>query len=176
MEPSKSQRKFEPRLLRDFFPGLDLLRSFSYEFLMPPSGAGIRGDNNRHSADYAVRMARPRRYTEAQVITALIHTRGMVHLAAKHLGCDPDTVQRYCHRYPRVQAAKEAQRGEMLDEAELHLWRAIQEGQPWAIVFCLRTLGRHRGYTEKVEYTGKDGEAITIKVVYAEPLQERPNS
>jgi len=111
-------------------------------------------------------MARPQRYTAAQVIAALTHTKGMVHLAAKHLGCDPDTVQRYCHRYPSVQAAKEVQRGEMMDEAELHLWRAIQRGEPWAIIFCLRTLGRNRGYGIRMEHTGEEGGAVTIKVVY----------
>ena len=98
-------------------------------------------------------MARPQRYTEAQVIAALTHTKGMVYLAAKQLGCDPDTVLRYCKRYPNVQAAKEIHRGELLDEAELHLWQRIQKGEPWAIIFALRTLGRNRGYGEKIEHT-----------------------
>jgi hypothetical protein len=119
-------------------------------------------------------MARPQRYTEAQVIAALTHTKGMVHLAAKHLGCDPDTVQRYCQRYPSVQATKEAQRGEMVDQAELWLWQSIQRGEPWAITFTLRTLGRTRGYGEKIEQAGPQDGPLVIKVVYAghEPGKE----
>jgi len=113
-------------------------------------------------------MARPQRYTPAQVIAALDEAKGLVSLAAKRLGCDPDTVQRYCQRYPRVQAAKEAHRGEMLDQAELWLWHAIQGGEPWAITFALRTLGRNRGYGPRMEHTGEEGGPIVVRVVYSE--------
>ena len=119
-------------------------------------------------------MARPQRYTPAQVIAALDEAKGLVSLAAKRLGCDPDTVQRYCKRYPRTQAAKEVQCGAMVDEAELHLWQSIQRGEPWAITFTLRTLGHNRGYGEKIEHAGPQDGPLVIKVVYAghEPGKE----
>lgn len=96
-------------------------------------------------------MAGRQRYTAAQVIAALHATKGMVFLAAKRLGCDYDTVLNYCKRYPTVQAAKDAERGEMVDTAELKLWQAIQNGQPWAIALALRMLGKERGYMEKAQ-------------------------
>jgi hypothetical protein len=78
----------------------------------------------------------------------------MVYLAAKLLKCDPDTVMNYCRRYPSVEAAKMAARGEMLDTAELKLFQAVQNGEAWAIAFCLKTVGRSRGYIEKQELSG----------------------
>jgi hypothetical protein len=117
------------------------------------------------------------RYTAAQVRDALQHTRGMVTLAARQLGCDPDTVQKYCQRYPTVQQAKIDARAEMLDEAELRLWNAIQRGEPWAIAFCLRTLGRERGYTEGVAVTVEIHQvaariAVSMGLTTAEVLAE----
>lgn len=99
-------------------------------------------------------MACKPRYTVAQVITALTNAKGTVYLAAKQLRCDPDTVQRYCKRYPSVAAAKEAARGELIDRAEVRLWEAVDRGDAWAVAFCLRTIGRHRGYVERQEMSG----------------------
>jgi hypothetical protein len=81
---------------------------------------------------------------------ALAQTRGMVYLAAKRLHCDVNTVLRYCKRYPSVEDAKVAARGEFLDMAELKLWAAVQAGEHWAVTFALRTVGRDRGYSEHV--------------------------
>lgn len=112
-------------------------------------------------------MADKPHYTAAQVIAALRETKGMVFLAAKRLGCTPETVQNYCKRYPSVQAAKVAERGEMVDTAELKLWQSIQNGEAWGIAFCLKTIGKDRGYVERTEQTGKDGAPLNevIKVV-----------
>ena len=91
----------------------------------------------------------------------------MVYLAAKRLGCDADTVYNYCRRYASVQAAKDAERGEMIDTAELKLWTSIQNGEAWGIAYCLSRLGKERGYVERVEQTGKDGAPLNevVKVV-----------
>lgn len=102
-------------------------------------------------------MADKLHFTAAQVIAALQETKGMVFLAAKRLGCTPETLQRYCKRYPTVQAAKDAERGEMVDTAELKLWQSIQNGEAWGIAYCLSRLGKDRGYVERTEQTGKDG-------------------
>jgi len=93
----------------------------------------------------------------------------MLFLTAKRLGCSVDTIGRYCQRYPTVAAARDEERGAMVDEAELRLWRAIQDGQAWAIAFCLKTLGKDRGYTERQEIAGSDGSAVTFHVVYESP-------
>jgi hypothetical protein len=96
-------------------------------------------------------MAKKNRYTASQVIAALHKTRGMVYLAARLLHCDPDTVMNYCKRFPTVEQAKHDARGELLDVAEVKLWDAVQRGEAWAITFCLKTVGRARGYGERLD-------------------------
>jgi hypothetical protein len=100
------------------------------------------------------------RYTAKQVANALIETKGMLFIAAERLGCDPETIRNYCRRYPSVQAARDAQRGAMVDLAELKLWQSIQNGEPWGITLCLKTLGKDRGYVEqqKLALTDPSGE------------------
>jgi hypothetical protein len=110
------------------------------------------------------------RYTAKQVADALTETKGMVFIAAQRLGCNPETVRLYCKRYPSVQAARDAQRGIMVDTAELKLWQSIQNGEPWGIAFALKTIGKDRGYVERQEHTGEDGQAMVLRVVYEQPL------
>ena len=105
-------------------------------------------------------MSNSQRYTAAQVIQALTVTKGMIYMAARHLGCSPDTIQNYCNRYPSVQAAKDSLRGEMVDLAELKLYQSIQNGEAWGIALCLKTIGKDRGYVERSEVTGKDGAGL----------------
>jgi hypothetical protein len=96
-------------------------------------------------------MASRPRYTTQQMIDALTATRGLVYLAAQRLQCDPDTVMNYCKKYPSVEAAKQQARGALLDMAEAKLFLAVQRNEPWAITFCLKTIGRSRGYGERLD-------------------------
>jgi hypothetical protein len=110
-------------------------------------------------------MADKPHYTAAQIIAALQETKGMMFLAAKRLGCSHETIRRYCQRYPTVQAAKDMERGEMVDTAELKLWHSIQQGEAWGIAFCLKTLGKDRGYVERSEVTGPGGGPVQMLVI-----------
>jgi hypothetical protein len=91
------------------------------------------------------------KFTAAQVAAALKATKGMVYLAAQNLHCSPNTIMAYCKRYPSVEQAKVDARGEVLDEAELRLLAAIRRDEPWAITFYLKTVGRSRGYGERLD-------------------------
>ena len=109
-------------------------------------------------------MAGKQRFTPKQVADTLTETRGMVFLAAKKLGCSDDTIYNYAKRYKAVGDALRQQRGQFVDMAELKLWNAVNEGEAWAVQFALRTLGKERGYVERSEVTGKDGEAFVIEI------------
>lgn len=113
-------------------------------------------------------MANKQRYTPQQIADTLLETRGMVFLAAKKLGCSDETIYNYAKRYKAVGDALRQQRGQFVDMAELKLWNAVNEGEAWAVQFALRTLGKERGYVERQEVTGKDGNEMIIKVVYAD--------
>lgn len=111
-------------------------------------------------------MAQPLKFTQAEMIDALKATRGTVSLAADRLGCDPDTVYRYMKRYPKVKAVVTQYRKRRVDMAELKLDAAINNGEPWAIALVLKTLGKKRGYVERVEqeHSGKGGGPITVVI------------
>lgn len=105
------------------------------------------------------------RYTATQVANALMETKGMVYLAAKRLGCSHTTVYNYIEKHASVKDAWDSANGEMGDVAELKLYQAVQDGQPWAVAFYLKTKGKSRGYTERQEITGADGGSIPIAIV-----------
>lgn len=111
---------------------------------------------------------KPERYTTDEVCDALMKAKGLVSVAARQLGCDAKTVRRYIERHPTVAQAKVEARESILDMAEGRLFQAIDKGEPWAISSILRTLGKERGYVERSELTGKDGDGIRIHVSYAD--------
>jgi hypothetical protein len=96
-------------------------------------------------------MAKTHRYTAAQVAEALTKAEGMVTIAARLLHCSPDTVDNYVKKFAVCARAKAVARDRILDEAELRLVAAIRRDESWAIAFCLRTLGRSRGYGERLD-------------------------
>lgn len=103
------------------------------------------------------------RYTTQQMINAIRQTRGLVTVAARMLGCDPNTVRNYIRRHPTVAQALEEERERMTDLAELALFNRIQAQDAWAVCFYLKTQGKGRGYVERQEITGKEGEAIETR-------------
>ena len=106
------------------------------------------------------------RYTNAQIGNALTATKGMVYLAARELGCTPNTIRDRLGKSEILQSLQQALRGETTDTAELKLYTAILAGEPWAIQFYLKTQAKDRGYTERTEISGPDGGEIKIKVIY----------
>lgn len=90
-------------------------------------------------------------YTQAQMIEALTFTHGMKTIAAKRLGCTFNTVVRYMELYPAVAQAAVDARESMLDEVELKLYQNCMKGMETSLIFMLKTIGRKRGYAEKID-------------------------
>lgn len=86
--------------------------------------------------------------TKEEVIAALKKTNGAVYLAAKNLGISANTLFRYVRKWKDVAAVIAESRGKVIDVAENRLLRAIRKGEGWAIAFCLKTIGKDRGYVE----------------------------
>ena len=51
-----------------------------------------------------------------------------------------------------------------VDIAESALDKLIAEGNPTAIIFFLKTLGKSRGYVERQEVTGADSQPLKIQI------------
>jgi hypothetical protein len=103
------------------------------------------------------------KYSQKAVIEAIKSTHGLLVLAAERLGCSRQTIHNYARRYPAVQAAIDEERERILDLAESRLFEAVARGEAWALQFLLRTLGRWRGYSDRVDGAGGD---MVVRVVY----------
>ena len=108
------------------------------------------------------------KYTTAQIIEALREKHGNMAAAARFLNCSRNTISRYIKKYPTVQAVADEERETLIDFAENQLFKQVQDGNITAIIFTLKTIGKHRGYVERQEVTGAEGKALTIKWVDVE--------
>ena len=90
---------------------------------------------------------------------------GNLTIVAKSLGVSRTAVFNWVQEYELKGIVEEA-RENRLDFVESALDNLIKKGDTAAIIFFLKTQGRSRGYSEKVdvEHTGKDGGAIQFDV------------
>ena len=89
----------------------------------------------------------------------------MLAAAARQLGVTRRTVYNYVNKYPTIKQALDDARQENLDFAENQLMKAVRAGNVTAIMFLLKTLGKDRGYVDRKEITGADGDAIIVRSV-----------
>ena len=102
------------------------------------------------------------KYTASQMIEALREKHGNQSAAARYLGCSRNTITRYIETYPTVKAVADEERETLIDFAENQLFQQVKDGNITAIIFTLKTIGKHRGYVERQEVTGADGGAIVV--------------
>ena len=105
------------------------------------------------------------RYHVAQMIEAAHGSRGIKARIARSLGCDWDTVNYYARRYPSFAAALEAERQQLVDQAEHGLAERVAEGDWQAITYTLSTLGRDRGYGQKIEQSISGDVRVIVEYV-----------
>lgn len=107
--------------------------------------------------DLNVKQAPQDKFTPAQVIQALQLSGGVFSLAAEKLKCARSTVGYYVGRYKPVEEALEDISEELLDLGEAQLITFMRDKYFPAVCFYLKTKGKKRGYSERVEQTGADG-------------------
>lgn len=119
-------------------------------------------------------MGAPRKYSDEQMIAALRETKGMVYLAAERIGCEADTIYLRAKVSPEVAEVMKHERGKVIDVAEMKLYTAIMNAEPWAIQMALRCLGKDRGYFEKqeIDSTNRNILNVTEEIVDAEAGQQ----
>ena len=100
-----------------------------------------------------------------RIIDCLKETNGLVSLAAKRVPCSITTINVRRKRVQAVEQVIQECRGELVDLGELALRKAVLNGEPWAVGLVLKTLGKDRGYVERQEITGRDGNELTIRYV-----------
>lgn len=91
------------------------------------------------------------RVRKADVEAALRRANGLIGPAAADLGVTRQTVYNAMKRWPALDDARRDARANVVDVAESALYRKAAAGEPWAVQFALRTLGRDRGYGDRLE-------------------------
>ena len=105
------------------------------------------------------------KFSNKSIIEAVQAVNGMIYLAARKLGCTPQTIYNRMEKNAQIREAVEMSRGEMIDIAEQKLRMAVSNGEPWSIGLVLKTIGKNRGYVERQEVTGADGGKIVVRLV-----------
>jgi uncharacterized protein YjcR len=90
---------------------------------------------------------------------AIVKAYGNISLASKSLDVEPKTLRKWVQEEDLQQAVIEG-RNSRLDFAESMLDKAMANENMTAVIFYLKTQGKDRGYVERQEITGKDGQKI----------------
>jgi hypothetical protein len=97
-------------------------------------------------------MDKLRKRTKKDYCAAILAARGLISHAAATLGVSTRAIYNMAARHPEVRAAIDEAREQTLDLAENMLFENIKKGDNTAIIFYLKTIGRHRGYIERIEH------------------------
>lgn len=107
--------------------------------------------------------------TSEQIAAALRAANGNVSEAARQLGAGRATLYEHMQNDPTLMTILTDAREALVDSAESALSKLINEGNVAAVIFALKTQGKKRGWVERQEITGADGDGLTVNVVYAKP-------
>lgn len=106
--------------------------------------------------------------TVKQLEHAIAQKDGNVTEIAADLGVARSTVYRKIQQHDSLKTALDDARESLVDLAEGKLRAEVRKGNITAIIFTLKTLGKHRGYVERQELGGVDNKPLTFRVVYDE--------
>lgn len=98
------------------------------------------------------------------LVDALRTARGNITNATRARGLSRETFYAWSRQNAAFRSACEEIREERLDRAESALDDLVEERNPAAVFFTLRTLGRSRGYIERQELTHEVAELKPVDV------------
>tara|TARA_Y100000593_G_scaffold94734_1_gene195495 strand:- start:12810 stop:13196 length:387 start_codon:yes stop_codon:yes gene_type:complete len=96
------------------------------------------------------------------MLDALEKTLGVVTAACRKVGIVRSTFYEWYKKDKKFKASVDELNNVALDFAESQLHLRMQSGSDSAIIFYLKTKGKDRGYVERQEVTGKDGDPVQI--------------
>tara|TARA_R100000808_G_C2094099_1_gene113398 strand:+ start:254 stop:625 length:372 start_codon:yes stop_codon:yes gene_type:complete len=114
--------------------------------------------------------------TKKALLEALEKTLGIVTTACKVVGVQRGTFYRYYNEDKDFAKAVKEIENVVLDFAESQLHKQIKDNNTSSTIFYLKTKGKNRGYIERQEITGKEGEPIQITgFTYVKPDEDKTN-
>ena len=110
------------------------------------------------------------RLTKKKVQESIEHYSGNISAVARSFGVSRRAVYNFVKdKHPDLWEAVQEEREKWIDDAESELMRqAMEDGNTTALIFFLKTQGKSRGYTERQEITGADGEAWHVVLKWNE--------
>lgn len=81
-------------------------------------------------------------------------TLGNITASCKEIGIERSTYYRWLEKDAKFKQAVDDLSEMSVDFAESQLKKQIKDGDTTATIFYLKTKGKHRGYSEKVEFDG----------------------
>ena len=103
-------------------------------------------------------------YSAGLFLKAIPGSGGFITTIADRAGCTRNTVYAAIRNYPTVAAAIKNEKEQLKDMVEGQLLTQIKEGNTTAAIFYLKTQAKDRGYVERQEFTGKDGDKLTVRL------------
>tara|TARA_R110000822_G_scaffold29551_3_gene86706 strand:+ start:2329 stop:2730 length:402 start_codon:yes stop_codon:yes gene_type:complete len=98
--------------------------------------------------------------TKDQLLKQLEQNMGNVTLACHFGKCSRSTFYRYYETDTKFKIAVDDISEIAVDICESELWKQIKDGNVPCILFYLKTKGKSRGYVERQELTGQNGQPI----------------
>ena len=95
-----------------------------------------------------------------RMIEAMDKNLGVVTLACRATGIARKTFYAWYNTDKEFKEACDAVNDVALDYAESQLFKCIKDGSVASIIFYLKTKGKKRGYVERQEIMGPDGEPV----------------
>jgi hypothetical protein len=105
--------------------------------------------------------------TAEKMIAALEKANGYVSAACTALGCSRQHFYVKLREFKTVQQAMDEIREKRTDFVESKMMKLIDAENPTMIIFYLKTQAKNRGYIERSEVTGADGEPLIPKSTVA---------
>jgi hypothetical protein len=109
-------------------------------------------------------------HTDAQYISAIEATGGVLMEAAELLGVTVQAIYKARNRSAEVAQAIEDARESFVDLGEKTIKDRMLAGDTTAAIFVLKTRGRKRGWVERHEHTGEGGGPIRLTSLSDEEL------
>jgi hypothetical protein len=111
----------------------------------------------------------------SEVEAKLRELNGNMAAVARHFGVTRAAVWLCVQKHESLKKAQHDCREGMKDNAESSLYRAILNGEAWAVCFFLKTQAKDRGYVERTEHTGPDGRPIQTETGSDDRITTRIN-
>jgi len=99
-----------------------------------------------------------------QIVEALEKSLGVVTTAVKNVGIHRSTFYEWYNTDEAFKKEVDSISDIAIDFAESQLHKQIQDGNSTSTIFYLKTKGKRRGYVERTEITGANGEPTAFKI------------